>query len=318
MKIGCLQFAPLLGQVEKNIERANAILETASAARLDWLILPELAFTGEIRNDFFLPVLNALVITVSFGQEHQNQALQFMAKSIFLGYNFSSLEAITPFLEETTAGTTTRWAQSIARRLGCCVTVGYPEVTSSTPVKRYNSTVTVARNGSILINYRKTFLYYTDETWASEGEPRFFVGQLGELGLVAHGICMDINPYKFVAPWTEYEFAMRALGSSTPLVGLSMAGLTRLAPEELVMAPLEPDMETLTYWLERFHPFIERARPEPVIIVIANRCGREGDVCYAGSSAVVSIQRGEVRVHGLLGRFEEALLFVDSSSVSTP
>ncbi len=238
------------------------------------------------------------------------------AHSISLGYNFPSLEAITPFLEETTAGTTTRWAQSTARRLGCCVTVGYPEVTSSTPARRYNSTVTVARNGSVLVNYRKTFLYYTDETWASEGEPRFFVGQLGELGLVAHGICMDINPYKFVAPWTEYEFAMRALGSSTPLIGLSMAWLTRLAPEELVMAPLEPDMETLTYWLERFHPFIERARPEPVIIVIANRCGREGDVCYAGSSAVVSIQRGEVRVHGLLGRFEEALLFVDSSSVS--
>ncbi len=52
MKIGCLQFAPLLGQVEKNIERANAILETASAARLDWLILPELAFTGEIVFNF--------------------------------------------------------------------------------------------------------------------------------------------------------------------------------------------------------------------------------------------------------------------------
>jgi len=48
MKIACLQFAPELGKVHDNIRRANEILQrTNIPARLDWLVLPELAFTGK-------------------------------------------------------------------------------------------------------------------------------------------------------------------------------------------------------------------------------------------------------------------------------
>lgn len=51
MKIACLQFAPELGQVEKNIQRANELLQNANLpARLDWLVLPELAFSGTCYN----------------------------------------------------------------------------------------------------------------------------------------------------------------------------------------------------------------------------------------------------------------------------
>ena len=51
MKIACLQFAPELGQVEKNIEKANSILSSTPHLqhRGDqpvWLVLPELAFSG--------------------------------------------------------------------------------------------------------------------------------------------------------------------------------------------------------------------------------------------------------------------------------
>lgn len=42
--------------------------------------------------------------------------------------------------------------------------------------------------GKTLANYRKSFLYYTDETWASEG-PGFFSGEIDGLGNVAMGIC---------------------------------------------------------------------------------------------------------------------------------
>jgi protein N-terminal amidase len=53
MKVACLQFAPELGKVKENIERADRLLE-ASAAELRtpqdgrslWLVLPEMAFSG--------------------------------------------------------------------------------------------------------------------------------------------------------------------------------------------------------------------------------------------------------------------------------
>ena len=52
MKIAVLQFSPELGQVERNIANANAILaQTSLNVSRDgqplWLVLPELAFTGK-------------------------------------------------------------------------------------------------------------------------------------------------------------------------------------------------------------------------------------------------------------------------------
>ena len=48
MKIACLQFAPEVGQVQSNIMRADSILrETQLPPDLDWLVLPEMAFSGK-------------------------------------------------------------------------------------------------------------------------------------------------------------------------------------------------------------------------------------------------------------------------------
>jgi len=52
---------------------------------------------------------------------------------------------------------------------------------------------------------------------------------------------------------------------------------------------------------------------EEVIVVLANRCGVEDEAVYAGSSAVLGIKSGEVRVYGMLGRGEKELLVVDTS-----
>jgi predicted amidohydrolase len=49
MKIACLQFAPQVGDIDNNLNRADAVLNKASAedlADLDLLVLPELAFSG--------------------------------------------------------------------------------------------------------------------------------------------------------------------------------------------------------------------------------------------------------------------------------
>lgn len=53
MKIACLQFAPQLGKVQANMERAIKILEETNDLRPTadgrplWLVLPEMAFSGK-------------------------------------------------------------------------------------------------------------------------------------------------------------------------------------------------------------------------------------------------------------------------------
>lgn len=212
------------------------------------------------------------------------------------------------------------------------MTVGYPEKTTTSPSKNYNTLVTVSPEGDIVATYRKSFLYYTDETWASEGDAGFFHGPLGPLGPTCMGICMDINPRRFSAPWTAYEFATHCVNFATPLVVLSMAWLTRLLPQELQQSAEEPDLETLAYWIERFFPLVGAKLPDGVVVVLANRCGTEpgsvagvsrgvgerGEevVSYAGSSCVLKIEEGRVQVYNILGKCEEALLVIDTKDVS--
>jgi protein N-terminal amidase len=120
---------------------------------------------------------------------------------IVLGYNFKGLEHITPYLEPTTSGTTAEWAKSAAVKYGCVVVVGYPEKTAVKPddtesAKLFNSAILVNPQGETIGNYRKSFLYYTDETWAEESPGTFFSGEIEGLGSTALGIC---KYYTFMA-----------------------------------------------------------------------------------------------------------------------
>ena len=224
--------------------------------------------------------------------------------------------------------------------------MGYPEkATTPTGAEQlYNALVFVSATGDVLAHYRKTFLYSTDETWASEGHGFLATEiQMGERSHVSHthnvnglggvktstkvtaGICMDINPYKFTAPWTAYEFANHVLASKCPLVVLSMAWLTRMSAEDLAIAQA-PDMDTFSYWMERMSPLVGPNGPEnEMIVVFANRAGEEGTdprlgpVRYAGTSAIVGMrkgdgeQQGEVRIWEVLGRGEEGVCVADTS-----
>lgn len=124
---------------------------------------------------------------------------------------------------------------------------------------------------------------------------------------------MDINPYKFLAPWEEYEFANAALAASTPLICVSMAWLCHLSPEELMVEPGQADVATVAYWVERFQPLVEgsREREGSIYVVLANRCGVEKSVCYAGSSTVIKIEKGSVSLFETAGKSEEKCLIVD-------
>jgi predicted amidohydrolase len=211
------------------------------------------------------------------------------------------------------------------------VAVGYPEkAISATKSRAYNSLVFINRMGEIVAHTRKSFLYYTDETWASEGQG-FFAGEL-QLGRsskaqkLAAGICMDINPYKFEAPWSSYEFANHALATKAELLVLSTAWLTRMSTAELQEQAQLPDLDTVSYWLERMRPLMgPNGSDQEIIVVFANRCGEEGEapligpVRYAGSSTVLRISPGdgrvdgEVRIWDMLGRAEEGVLVVDTN-----
>lgn len=330
MRIATLQFAPKLGDVEGNIRRANELLQHGKllgsrgaavgieSLRPDILVLPELALTGEFNS------LILLLLAVWHGVESTDD---------LLGYNFPSLEAIRPYLEPTGKGASANWARDVAKRYQCKVCVGYPEIETRPGQQEeehgeketcYNSLLVVDETGEIVNNYRKTFLYYTDETWAEEGtaERSFkalsFVANKGQGAEAAakkvatsFGICMDINPYQFKTPFTAWEFANQVLDSKTQLVVLSMAWLTLLSREEQDMLADKPDLDTFNYWIQRFIPLIrQRMKHESdidatetvdsdkrIVLVFANRAGEEegpegaNPARYAGTSAIIAIKQ---------------------------
>lgn len=133
---------------------------------------------------------------------------------------------------------------------------------------------------------------------------------------------MDINPHRFVAPWEAYEFATACLtpnaGFSSsplgnPLTCVSMAWLCYLTPTELLVEPHAPDVATVAYWVERFQPIVDKSKEVagPWYVVLANRCGVEKSVCYAGSSTVLKIEAGTVSLFETCGKSEERCLIVD-------
>ncbi|KAJ5524662.1 Carbon-nitrogen hydrolase [Penicillium frequentans] len=376
MRIATLQFAPKLGDVEGNIRRANEILNRGKLLSL-----------GSSRRS-----KSNSDLTATIEIERLRPDVLILPELALTGYNFPSLEAIKPFLEPAGTGRSATWARDIAKRLNCKVCIGYPEIeigNGTDPAKYYNSLLVVNQHGEIVHNYRKCFLYYTDETWAAEGnvergfhELEFhsrddaqhvsgdLVGDIhrsadncGDKGdgdvvgsassnkkvATSFGICMDINPYKFEAPYTAYEFASRVLESQSQLVILSMAWLSMHSREALAALNREPDMDTFSYWLQRFMPLLEKemqhARnvdeedtPKQVVIVFANRAGEEPaaddtkpPALYAGTSAVVAVTQragsgsregaqadNEMEVKILcwdqLGAQEEGICFADTTA----
>ncbi|KAM3475880.1 hypothetical protein MY8738_007192 [Beauveria namnaoensis] len=280
MRIACLQFAPQLAAIEGNVERADAILSRADPQDIDLLVLPELAFSG---------------------------------------YNFKSLGQISPHLELGEFGITAAWSRQVALKYDCAVIAGYPEKIDpvhSWPAdpEYYNSAIIIDGDGSVVGNYRKSHLYYTDETWALEGRDGFFTGHVRGLGQLVVGICMDINPYRFEAPWEAFEFSSHALRAGARLIVLSMAWCTNADQQEFCIKPDEPDMDTLLYWITRLQPIISIDFNQETIIVFGNRCGAEGDTTYVGTSTVIGVKSGEIFLYGILGRGEESLLVVDTDA----
>ncbi|ABN65423.1 Carbon-nitrogen hydrolase [Scheffersomyces stipitis CBS 6054] len=205
LRVACVQLNPRIGEVEANIRKVHTIL--VNVPKVDLVVLPELAITG---------------------------------------YNFPNRRAIEPYLENLALenGPSIKLAKEISNKYKCFTLIGYPEISNSTI---YNSAVLVGPNGSILHNYRKTFLYETDEVWgASENPEKGF----SSLKLVLDkeyyldkqanktyptvttniGICMDVNPYQFKAPFNAFEFSGSAFHQRAKLLLFPMAWLSPQSP----------------------------------------------------------------------------------------
>ncbi|KAF9404750.1 Carbon-nitrogen hydrolase, partial [Podila epigama] len=187
MKIVCLQLEPHFGELERNIQHATDMVASLKPEDVDVLVLPEMAFTG---------------------------------------YVFTSKEHIEPYLEDAETGPSVMWAKSQAKRLAAHVSVGFPERKKLDGDKGkevyYNSIAFVDPTGQLVTTYAKSFLYYTDENWADEG-PGFKSIPVNGLGKVGFGICMDVNPYQFKSPFTDFEFSSFHLEQKSELILCSMA-----------------------------------------------------------------------------------------------
>ena len=189
MRIACLQYAPLVslllalylegefsstshnvqtGDINQNMNRAEAVLSRSNLDGIDLLVLPELAFSG---TKSFFQKLDMLIST---------------------GADFQSLQHVTPFVEPTAAGISSFWARTAALKHSCTVVVGYPERISIIlprpgSFEYYNSSIVIDKKGDTIANFRKSFLYHTDGPCVSQGPDEIFDGGINGLGNVTLG-----------------------------------------------------------------------------------------------------------------------------------
>ncbi|GAA5835639.1 hypothetical protein JCM11251_002984 [Rhodosporidiobolus azoricus] len=298
LRVACAQFCPAYKDPQASMEKADRLISRLQPGEIDLLVLPEMAFAG---------------------------------------YCFKSREDIAPLVEDAHGGQTVQWAKKTAQSLGCYVLVGLPtsstpegsgeaassssNFSSNSPAPFYNALLVVSQAGEILHLYAKHFLYETDEAWATVG-PSFQSFDLpfppsspfsapNRTFRLAPAICMDLNPYRFEAPFEAFEFGTFAAEQQVDVVVASMSWLDSEPPnadqeeEEKDGNEWEKVKPTLGYWTLRLDPLLG----SNAALVCANRIGREGDTLFTGSSCAIELGNRPAVV-GFAGKRREELLNV--------
>ncbi len=274
MRVAILQFSPQLGKVAKNASRVRNLLSPLIASE-----------QAQQSSETKRPGIDLLILP----------------EMALTGYAFSSVAHIVPYLESCGKGPTSDLAQELSRKLRCHTLVGYPETIQG---KHYNSAMLIDSDGTMLHNYRKTHLFQTDESWASEGHGFSSVDVPG-LGRCSIGICMDLNPKGFTAPWEAFEFGTFCAKDCVDLIAVPMAWLQTESSEDGAIDPLN----LVKYWTSRILPVLRKGRS--TVFLACNRTGSEGTVVYAGCSAAIAIgSDGTPTLLGHLAR-EEGVLVLD-------
>jgi len=279
MRVAVVQMAPILGHPDESMDVASRLLAPFSLDDgLHAVLLPEMAFSG---------------------------------------YTFKNRESVAPMLEIADDGPTFAWCQMHARRLRCSVVCGFPRRhTQEGGVEQaFNSVMVVGPQGELVAVYDKHHLFETDKTWADEGSS-FSCIELPNLpGVkVGLGICMDINPYEFKAPFDAYEFANFHKQAGSEVILFSSAWCNAHPDDTLETKMKEPDVgATIDYWGMRLFPLLGT----DVTFVVADRVGSEsceplgrpGSIIFCGGSCFIQLKQGELV--GELDYHEEAVLVRD-------
>jgi protein N-terminal amidase len=212
------------------------------------------------------------------------------------------------------------WAREIAMTYDTHVALGHcrEEATSG---ELFNSQTVFAPDGDVARRYDKSHLYFVDEAWAVEGRRGFEVFTLAMKCFVrgagsayaevvrdvkcVSAICMDINPYKFEAPWTDFELANACVGSDLILFSSAWTSAHPDDPEEIKRKPVDFG-ETVSYGMSRLQPLLGKTMSP--YFVCANRIGVENDIQFTGCSCIVDLRHRIPRLMlGVREREETAL-----------
>ncbi|KAF6065195.1 Carbon-nitrogen hydrolase family protein [Candida albicans] len=227
------------------------------------------------------------------------------------GYNFPNSTAIKPYLESIDKfGPSLNLGRELSIKYQSILVIGYPEF-SHDDNKIYNSCAVFNRFGQLIYNYRKSFLYETDEVWGCNENPikgfpsieldfsptsnkireDINVNETSETttqSIITNiGICMDLNPYKFEAPFNKFEFSMSSYSQRAKLLICPMAWLNPSSPSILDNEEFDKsDKLELAQELEsELKENLDSA--EAMTVLCCNRVGVEEDVVYAGSSCIL-------------------------------
>ncbi|EGV60775.1 hypothetical protein CANTEDRAFT_128388 [Yamadazyma tenuis ATCC 10573] len=217
-RVASVQLNSVLGEIEVNKRKIISLLaQLPKSLEVDMIVLPEMALTG---------------------------------------YNFGSREGISSYLDRADSPRVVDFARGLSREWGCFTVVGVAELASSNanpttcasaPTPIYNSCKLISPSGSLLHTHHKAFLYETDEVWGCSEGPGFSAVDVildksyytsptsdPSPGLptarMQFGICMDLNPYKFEAPFNAFEFSLACYRQHAQLVVCPMAWLSPHSP----------------------------------------------------------------------------------------
>ncbi|WVQ81021.1 hypothetical protein IAT38_003128 [Cryptococcus sp. DSM 104549] len=316
LKVGCVQFDTKLGKVQENAAKVEELTKWMKPGQVDLLVLPEMCLSGYMFN-------NATAI-LPYLEPQRIGPTSLLARSlatrlkchVIAGYPEALPSAPQP-------------ESSVPSPTGTPVAGGSAGATPLEPADAgpkemkelegegtgvgYNSAVVVAPSGEVVGNYRKTFRFETDKNWAREGEGFTHFDLPEPLGRVAVGICMDMNPKDFVAPWDAFELSNYCRDNAVDMLIVPMNWLSPPAeppsseePED----PAGPSESNINYWAARLTPLhnptpgytapssggADAEKGKEVVFVGCNRVGTEEGTKFVGTSCVMTVSSSPSRI----------------------
>lgn len=217
MRIGLLQFNPVLGQFSQNVAKAKSLLR--GQGPFDLLVLPEMALTGYAFKSL----------------EHIRPHLE----------------------PSGTQGPSYRFAKDLCQSLPSkMVLIGFPEAAKdgnnyNSAMFVRSSGLAYCYRKKHLYETDETWAAEGDDfghfatKLAEANDKEYSIGA---------GICMDLNSYQFRAPWDAYEFANHCVHKNVDIIIVPMAWTKA---ESTAVEDAEDELRPIRYWLARLGPILD-------------------------------------------------------------